>query len=295
MYFKVPLRMFHHDKLKNLSDIFLYSFLCGFAQEDKSAVFSHYTNQQLVDIFGCSSQTISNSITRLVKLGLVKRVDDTRFSDKTNDFFCKRTLITDPDLYREYSQESYISVNTNWLSDWKLPFRAVQLLAIMWSTYYQSGKDKFVEFDIHTVMTIMGNVNYRTYINNFNLLKELGLVKELTEKHDPKKLIELSVEYLGKEVNPEEVLVSTVEAENVKYSVGKFKYMVTYFVKFLRQKSSKVVKNLLHKLDPSITVKKTLEPVWQAFDYYERQSIRSRIPEDTDPRNGYFVQGEIYG
>lgn len=295
MYFKVPLRMFQHDKLKNLSDIFLYSFLCGFAQEDKSAVFSHYTNQQLVDIFGCSSQTISNSITRLVKLGLVKRVDDTRFSDKTNDFFCKRTLITDPALYREYSQESYISVNTNWLSDWKLPFRAVQLLAIMWSTYYQSGKDKFVEFDIHTVMTIMGNVNYRTYINNFNLLKELGLIKELTEKHDPKKLIELSVEYLGKEVNPEEVLVSTVEVENVKYSVGKFKYMVSYFVKFLRQKSSKVVKNLLHKLDPSITVKKTLEPVWQAFNYYERQSIRASMPEDADPTDGYFVQGEIYG
>lgn len=295
MYFKVPLRMFQHDKLKNLSDIFLYSFLCGFAQEDKSAVFSHYTNQQLVDIFGCSSQTISNSITRLVKLGLVKRVDDTRFSDKTNDFFCKRTLITDPALYREYSQESYISVNTNWLSDWKLPFRAVQLLSIMWSTYYQSGKDKFVEFDIHTVMTIMGNVNYRTYINNFNLLKELGLVKELTEKHDPKKLIELSVEYLGKEVNPEEVIESTVDIESAKSSVGKFKYMVSYFVKFLRQKSSKVVKNLLHKLDPSITVKKTLEPVWQAFNYYERQSIRASMPEDADPTDGYFVQGEIYG
>lgn len=288
--------MFQHEELKNLSDIFLYSFLCGFAQDDKTAVFSHYTNQQLVDIFGCSSQTISNSITRLVKLGLVKRVNDTRFSDKTNDFFCKRTLITDPALYREYTKENwYISVNTNWLSDWKLPFRAVQLLAIMWSTYYQSGKDKFVEFDIHTVMTIMGNVNYRTYINNFNLLKELGLIKELTEKHDPKKLIELSVEYLGKEVNPEEVLVSTVEAENVKSSVGKFKYMVSYFVKFLRQKSSKVVKNLLHKLDPSITVKRTLEPVWQAFNYYERQSIRASMPEDADPTDGYFVQGEIYG
>lgn len=287
--------MFQHDKLKNLSDIFLYSFLCGFAQEDKSAVFSHYTNQQLVDIFGCSSQTISNSITRLVKLGLVKRVDDTRFSDKTNDFFCKRTLITDPALYREYTQESYISVNTNWLSDWKLPFRAVQLLAFLWSNYYVDGKNRFIEYDIHTVMASLGNVNYRTYINNFNLLKELGLIKEITEKHDPKKLIELSVEYLGKEVNPEEVLVSTVEAENVKSSVGKFKYMVSYFVKFLRQKSSKVVKNLLHKLDPSITVKKTLEPVWQAFNYYERQSIRASMPEDADPTDGYFVQGEIYG
>lgn len=295
MYFKVPLRMFQHEELKNLSDIFLYSFLCGFAQEDKSAVFSHYTNQQLVDIFGCSSQTISNSITRLVKLGLVKRVDDTRFSDKTNDFFCKRTLITDPALYREYAQELYISVNTNWLSDWKLPFRAVQLLAFLWSNYYVDGKNRFIEYDIHTVMASLGNVNYRTYINNFNLLKELGLIKEITEKHDPKKLIELSVEYLGKEVNPEEVLVSTVEAENVKSSVGKFKYMVSYFVKFLRQKSSKVVKNLLHKLDPSITVKKTLEPVWQAFNYYERQSIRASMPEDADPTDGYFVQGEIYG
>ena len=287
--------MFQHEELKNLSDIFLYSFLCGFAKEDKTAVFSHYTNQQLVDIFGCSSQTISNSITRLVKLGLVKRVDDTRFSDKTNDFFCKRTLITDPALYREYAQELYISVNTNWLSDWKLPFRAVQLLAFLWSNYYVDGKNRFIEYDIHTVMASLGNVNYRTYINNFNLLKELGLIKELTEKHDPKKLIELCVEYLGKEVNPEEVLVSTVEAENVKSYVGKFKYMVSYFVKFLRQKSSKVVKNLLHKLDPSITVKKTLEPVWQAFNYYERQSIRASMPEDADPTDGYFVQGEIYG
>lgn len=295
MYFKVPLRMFQHDKLKNLSDIFLYSFLCGFAQEDKSAVSSHYTNQQLVDIFGCSSQTISNSITRLVKLGLVKRVDDTRFSDKTNDFFCKRTLITDPTLYREYAQEVYISVNTNWLSDWKLPFRAVQLLAFLWSNYYVDGKNRFIEYDIHTVMASLGNVNYRTYINNFNLLKELGLIKELTEKHDPKKLIELCVEYLGKEVNPEEVISSAVETENVKSSVGKFKSMVSYFTKYLRQKSSKVIKNLLHKLDPSITVKRTLEPVWQAFNYYERQSIRSQIPEDADHRDGYFVQGEIYG
>lgn len=296
MYFKVPLRMFQHDKLKNLSDIFLYSFLCGFAQEDKSAVFSHYTNQQLVDIFGCSSQTISNSITRLVKLGLVKRVEDTRFSNKTDDFFCKRTIITDPALYREYTKENcYISVNTNWLSDWKLPFRAVQLLAYLWSNYYASGKYRFIEYDIHTVMECMGNVNYRTYINNFNLLKELGLLKELTEKHDPKKLIELSVEYLGEEVNPEEVISSAVETKNVKSSMGKFKSMVSYFTKYLRQKSSKVIKNLLHKLDPSITVKRTLEPVWQAFNYYERQSIRSQIPEDADPRNGYFVQGEIYG
>lgn len=293
MYFKVHVNMFKHKDLKNLSDIFLYSFLCGFAKEDQKEVYSHYTNQQLVDIFGCSSQTISNSITRLVKLGLVKRYEDTRFSESHCDFFCRRTLVADTTLYRSYAGEHYLSVNTNWLSDWKLPFRAVQLLALFWSSYFMNNS-RIVEFTTEQVMDIMGNVNYRTYINNYNLLEELGLIKVYSEKHEQYKCIELCVEYLGEEVKPEEVLGSVVETESIKSSVGKLKSVVSYFVKFLRQKSSKVVKNLLHKLDPSITVKRTLEPLWQAFDYYDRLSIRSRIPEDADHRDGYFVQGEGY-
>ena len=72
MYFKVYLEMFKQNELKNLTDIFLYSFLCAFAKEGEKEVYSHYTNQQLVDIFGCTPQTISNSVTRLVNLGLVK-------------------------------------------------------------------------------------------------------------------------------------------------------------------------------------------------------------------------------
>lgn len=293
MYFKVHVNMFQHKDLKNLSDIFLYSFLCGFAKEDQKEVYSHYTNQQLVDIFGCSSQTISNSITRLVKLGLVKRYEDTRFSESHCDFFCRRTIVADTTLYRSYAGEHYLSVNTNWLSDWKLPFRAVQLLALFWSSYFMNNS-RIVEFTTEQVMDIMGNVNYRTYINNYNLLEELGLIKVNSEKHEQYKCIELCVEYLGEEVNPEEVLGSAVETESIKSSVGKLKSMISYFTKYLRQKSSKVVKNLLHKLDPSITVKRTLEPLWQAFDYYDRLSIRSRIPEDADPRDGYFVQGEGY-
>lgn len=293
MYFKVHVNMFQHKDLKNLSDIFLYSFLCGFAKEDQKEVYSHYTNQQLVDIFGCSSQTISNSITRLVKLGLVKRYEDTRFSESHCDFFCRRTIVADTTLYRSYAGEHYLSVNTNWLSDWKLPFRAVQLLALFWSSYFMNNS-RIVEFTTEQVMDIMGNVNYRTYINNYNLLEELGLIKVNSEKHEQYKCIELCVEYLGEEVNPEEVLGSAVETESIKSSVGKLKSVISYFTKYLRQKSSKVIKNLLHKLDPSITVKRTLEPLWQAFDYYDRLSIRSRIPEDADPRDGYFVQGEGY-
>nr|DAW09319.1 MAG TPA: hypothetical protein [Caudoviricetes sp.] len=34
MYFKVYLEMFKQQELKNLTDIFLYSFLCAFAKED---------------------------------------------------------------------------------------------------------------------------------------------------------------------------------------------------------------------------------------------------------------------
>ena len=156
------------------------------------------------------------------------------------------------------------------------------------------NNSRIIEFTTEQVMDIMGNVNYRTYINNYNLLEELGLIKVYSEKHEHYKCIELCVEYLGEEVKPEEVLGSAVETESIKSSVGKLKSVVSYFVKFLRQKSSKVVKNLLHKLDPSITVKRTLEPLWQAFDYYDRLSIRSRIPEDADPKDGYFVQGEGY-
>ena len=34
MYFKVYTEMFHDDRIKNLMDIYLYSFLCGFAKKD---------------------------------------------------------------------------------------------------------------------------------------------------------------------------------------------------------------------------------------------------------------------
>ena len=54
------------------------------------------------------------------------------------------------------------------------------------------------------------------------------------------KFIELLQRNLGKEVNLEEVIESTV---------GKFKTMVKWAVRFLRQKASKVVKELLRKLD----------------------------------------------
>lgn len=294
MYFKVYLEMFKQNELKNLTDIFLYSFLCAFAKEGEKEVYSHYTNQQLVDIFGCTHQTISNSVTRLVKLGLVKRFDDTRFSYTNGDFYCKRTLVTKTEFYNKYAVEDYISVKSHWLTEWKLPIRAVQLLGIFWSAYYKRGKSTTLHTTSHDLIDLMGDVNYRTYINNLNLLKDLGLITELTPKNAHDKIFELSVEYLGAEVSPEEVLEAvSVEdkAQDNKGSVGKFNTLLKWTKRFLRGKASKVVNKILKVLDPIAEVKQSLEPLWQAFNYYERANIRATIPEDADPRDGYFVQG----
>nr|DAW09320.1 MAG TPA: replisome organizer [Caudoviricetes sp.] len=297
MYFKVYLEMFKQQELKNLTDIFLYSFLCAFAKEGENKVYSHYTNQQLVDIFGCTHQTISNSVTRLEKLGLVKRFDDTRFSYTNGDFYCKRTLVTDTEFFNKYAVEDYISVKSHWLTEWKLPIRAVQLLGIFWSAYFKRGKSMTLYTTSHDLIDLMGNVNYRTYINNLNLLKDLGLITELTPKNKHEKEFFLSVKYLGDDVSPEEVIEAvSVEdkAQDNKGSVGKFNTLLKWAKRYLRSKSSKVVNKILKVLDPYITVKKSLEPLWQVFNFYERANIRAMIPEDADPRDGYFVQGEGY-
>lgn len=294
MYFKVYLEMFKQQELKNLTDIFLYSFLCAFAKEGEKEVYSHYTNQQLVDIFGCTNQTISNSVTRLEKLGLVKRIEHTGFSYTNGDFYCKRTLVTNTEFFNKYAIEDYISVKSHWLTEWKLPIRAVQLLGIFWSSYFKIGKRTSLQTTSHDIIDMMGNVNYRTYINNLNLLKDLGLITEVTPKNAHEKEFNLSVEYLGDEVNPEEVIETvSVEdkAQDNKGSVGKFNTILKWAKRYLRSKSSKVVNKILKVLDPIAEVKQSLVPLWQAFNFYERANIRAMIPEDADPRDGYFVQG----
>lgn len=294
MYFKVYVNMFHDDRIKNLMDIYLYSFLCGFAKDDSQEVYSHYNNQQLVEVFGCSSATISNSITRLEKLGLVKRFEKKGFSEKTFDFFCKRTLKVDTSVYRELAYGDYIYIQSHWLTEWKLPIRAVQLLGLFNSAYHKLGNNEKLVASPQDLIVSMGNVNYRTYINNLNLLKELGLIEELTPKNEHNKLFQLSAQLVNDCVESEE-LFSTVDLEEVakdcKYTVGKFKSLLAWVRRFLRGKSDKVINRVLAILSPKETVSKTLEPLWEAFNFYERESIRLTIPEGVDHRLGYFVQG----
>lgn len=294
MYFKVYLDMFHDVRLKNLMDIYLYSFLCGFAKADSQVAYSHYNNQQLVDIFGCSSATVSNSITRLENLGLVNRIEKKGFSQKTFDFYCKRTLKVDTSLYNELSTDDYIYIQSHWLTDWKLPLRATQLLGLFNSAYHKLGKDEDLIASPQDLMENMGNVNYRTYINNLNLLKDLGLLEEVTPKNEHNKLFHLSAKVVNDCVESEE-LFDNVDLEEVakdsKYTVGKLKFLLAWVRRFLRNKSSKVINRVLEILSPKEKVSKTLEPLWEAFNLYERESIRLTIPEGADHRAGYFVQG----
>lgn len=294
MYFKVYVNMFHDDRIKNLMDIYLYSFLCGFAKDDSQVVYSHYNNQQLVEVFGCSSATISNSITRLEKLGLVKRFEKKGFSEKTFDFFCKRTLKVDTSLFKELAYDDYIYIQSHWLTEWKLPIRAVQLLGLFNSAYHKLGKNEKLIASPQDLIESMGNVNYRTYINNLNLLKELGLIEELTPKNEHNKLFQLSAQLVNDCVESEE-LFSTVDLEEVakycKYTVGKLKSLLAWVRRFLRGKSNKVINRVLAILSPKEKVSETLEPLWEAFNFYERESIRLTIPEGVDHRLCYFVQG----
>lgn len=294
MYFKVYTNMFHDDRLKNLMDIYLYSFLCGFSKDNSQDVYSHYNNQQLVEVFGCSSATISNSITRLEKLGLVTRFEKKGFSQKTFDFFCKRTLKVNTSLYKELAYDDYIYIQSHWLTEWKLPLRATQLLGLFNSAYHKLGENEDLIASPQDLIESMGNVNYRTYINNLNLLKELGLIEELTPKNEHNKLFHLSAKIVNDCVESEE-LFSTVDLEEVakecKYTVGKFKSLIAWVRRFLRGKSSKVIDRVLSILSPKEQVRSTLEPLWEAFNFYERESIRLTIPEGADHRAGYFVQG----
>lgn len=294
MYIKVYLSFFHDKTLNSLTDIYLYSFLCSFAKDGEDKVYSHYVNEQLVDIFGCSSQTISNSITRLEKLGLVERKTKTGFSQKSYDFYCTRTLVTDTSLYRKLATEHYITVQSSWLTEWKLPIRATQILGLFNTMYYMTGKRNMFQTSHKQIMEMMGNVNYRTYLNNYTLLKELGLVREHNTKHSAMKVIELVASNVDSELD----VVEIVESESLEDKVrenksfkGKSAKMIAWLKRFLRNRSDAFMSKVLRILEPCASVKKTLEPLWQSFDYYERESIRATIPEDADHRDGYFVQG----
>lgn len=296
MYIKVYLNFFHDKTLNSLTDIYLYSFLCGFAKEGEEKVRSHYVNEQLVDILGCSSQTISNSITRLEKLGLVERKTHTGFSQKIYDFYCTRTLITDTSLYNKLATEHYITVQSSWLTDWKLPIRATQILGLFNTMYHMSGKRNNFITSHKEIMEMMGNVNYRTYLNNYTLLKDLGFVKEHNAKSSSVKVIELMVKNLDEDIDAVDIMKSeSLEetAKECKTLKGKSSKLVAWVKRFLRNRSDAFINKVLRILEPTATVRKTLEPLWQAFDYYERESIRATIPEDADHRDGYFVQGGI--
>lgn len=296
MYIKVYLNFFHDKTLNSLTDIYLYSFLCSFAKDGEDKVYSHYVNEQLVDIFGCSSQTISNSITRLEKLGLVERKTKTGFSQKSYDFYCTRTLVTDTSLYRKLATEHYITVQSSWLTEWKLPIRATQILGLFNTMYYMTGKRNMFQTSHKQIMEMMGNVNYRTYLNNYTLLKELGLVREHNTKHSSVKVIELVANNVDSELDVVEIVESESLEEKARESKsfkGKSAKMIAWLKRFLRNRSDAFMSKVLRILEPCATVKKTLEPLWQSFDYYERESIRATIPEDADHRDGYFVQGGI--
>lgn len=280
MYIKVSLDAFKDNHFSCLQDIYLYSFLCGFMEDDKKEVLSHYKNEQLADIFGCHHDTITASITRLENKGLLKRVIKQGWSKKSDDFYCSRTLIVDTALYTELMEDSdYITIQTHWLSEWKLPIRATQMLGLFW-TVNKLYKDKENIFKFtHKELMKQLNISHPTYQKNFNLLQELGFLNLLVPKNSTEKVVELVMENADKEVSMEEALVKNSDIYGIAYELkkksNKAKQLLVWCKRVLTTKKVEIIEAIAELLDSSFEVREPLGAIWKAFNYQERRNMRN--------------------
>lgn len=280
MYIKVSLDAFKDNHFSCLQDIYLYSFLCGFMEDGKKEVLSHYKNEQLADIFGCHHDTITASITRLENKGLLKRVIKQGWSKKSDDFYCSRTLIVDTALYTELMEDSdYITIQTHWLSEWKLPIRATQMLGLFW-TVNKLYKDKENIFKFtHKELMEQLNISHPTYQKNFNLLQELGFLNLLVPKNSTEKVVELVMENADKEVSMEEALVKNSDIYGIAYELkkksNKAKQLLVWCKRVLTTKKVEIIEAIAELLDSSFEVREPLGAIWKAFNYQERRNMRN--------------------
>lgn len=283
MYIKVPLDAFKDNHFSCLQDIYLYSFLCGFSDKEDEEVKSHYKNEQLADIFGCHHDTITASITRLANKGLLKRIVTQGWSRKSDDFYCARTLVVYSKWYHELMKDSdYITVQTHWLSEWKLPIRATQMLGLFWTVnkLYKEQEDIF-KFT-HTELMEQLNISHPTYQKNFNLLQELGFINLLVPKNITEKVVELVMKNADKETSMEEALEKNSDIYNTalemalehKNHSNKAKQLLVWCKRVLKHKKVEIVEAIAKLLDKTFEVIEPLGAIWKAFNYQERRNMR---------------------
>lgn len=289
MYIKISLDAFKDSHFSCLQDIYFYSFLCGFAEDDKKEVMSHYKNEQLAEIFGCHHDTITASITRLENKGLLQRIVTQGWSRKSEDFYCARTLVVDTSLYHELMKDSdYITIQTHWLSEWKLPIRATQMLGLFWTVNKLYKEQENIFKFTHTELMEQLNISHPTYQKNFNLLQELGFLNLLVPKNSAEKVVELVMKNAEKEVSMEEALEKNSYIFNTacemkwehKNTSNKAKQLLVWCKRVLKHKKVEIVEAIAKMLDSSFEVIEPLGAIWKAFNYQERRNMRSLCIEE---------------
>lgn len=283
MYIKISLDGFRDNHFSCLQDLYLYSFLCGFNKEGEKEVLSHYKNEQLSDIFGCHHDTITASITRLENKGLLKRSIRQGWSKKSEDFYCARTLTVDTTLYNELMEDSnYITIQTHWLSEWKLPIRATQMLGLFWTVNKLYKEQENIFKFTHKELMEQLNISHPTYQKNFNLLQELGFINLLVPKNSTEKVVELVMKNADKETSMEEALEKNsyiyntaleMKCEHKNHS-NKAKQLLVWCKCVLKSKKVELIEAIAKLLDSSFEVQEPLGAIWKAFNYYERLNIR---------------------
>lgn len=283
MYIKISLDSFKDNHFSCLQDNYLYSFLCGFAEEEQEEVKSHYKNEQLADIFGCHHDTITASITRLENKGLLKRSIRQGWSKKSEDFYCARTLTVDTSLYNELMEDSdYITIQTHWLSEWKLPIRATQMLGLFWTVNKLYKESESIFKFTHKDLMEQLNISHPTYQKNFNLLQELGFLNLLVPKNSTEKVVELVMQNADKETSMEEALEKNSYIFDTacemkwehKNTSNKAKQLLVWCKRVLKAKKVEIVEAVAKMLDSSFEVVEPLGAIWKAFNYQERRNMR---------------------
>lgn len=290
MYIKISLDSFKDNHFSCLQDNYLYSFLCGFAEEEEQEeVKSHYKNEQLAEIFGCHHDTITASITRLENKGLLKRMIKQGWSKKSEDFYCARTLIVDTSLYNELMEDSdYITIQTHWLSEWKLPIRATQMLGLFWTVNKLYKESESIFTFTHKDLMEQLNISHPTYQKNFNLLQELGFLNLLVPKNSTEKVVELVMQNADKETSMEEALEKNYDIFKTackmkrehKNTSNKAKQLLVWCKRVLKAKKVEIVEAVAKMLDSSFEVVEPLGAIWKAFNYQERRNMRSLYIEE---------------
>lgn len=296
MYIRIPISLITNNPFKTYSTLFLYSYFANMAKDGKDTTTIFATNKNLDGIFDFAHMTYWKSFKELCEDGFaVNNEVKTKFYKNENRFVSRRNITLDCKLYQKYDESQYITVQSEWLTEWKLPLKACIILGILWS-WANVSKDPVVEFWRDDFLEL-ANIYEKTYRKYIKLLEELGLVTRLCNKRTNWKSYKLNEPVLSDKENSEELLEDEKlmeVAKEVSTTTASKTYFVNWVKRVLKAKSSKMLEKVYAFLCPSKEVPSVVDKLpWLGLDWYEVQAQRASWKAEQEELEAMYY--DIYG